>query len=65
MAKKITYSEAFAELETILESLETNEEFNPDLVTKQVNRAAQLLEICKKQLGEIDEDLEKLLEKLD
>lgn len=62
---KITYTEAVAELETILADLENNPEVNMDLISSKVKRAAQLIEFCKKQLHELDEELEKMLEALD
>ena len=65
MAKsKQTYNEAVAELEKILGELETNTEINMELISEKVKRAAILIEVCKKQLHEIDEELEKMLEYL-
>ena len=65
MAKsKQTYTEAVAELEKILSELESNTEINMELISEKVKRAASLIEICKKQLHEIDEELEKMLEGL-
>ena len=65
MAKsKKTYNEAVAELEKILGELETNTEINMELISEKVKRAAILIEVCKKQLHEIDEELEKMLENL-
>lgn len=64
MAKKLTYSEAVAELEKILAELDGNSEINMDLISGKVKRAAVLLDVCKKQLHEIDSDLEAMLENL-
>ena len=65
MAKsKQTYTEAVAELEKILGELESNAEINMEMISEKVKRAAVLIEICKKQLHEIDEELEKMLENL-
>ena len=61
---KQTYNEAVAELEKILGELETNTEINMELISEKVKRAAILIETCKKQLHEIDEELEKMLENL-
>jgi len=63
--KKISYTEAVAELETILVYLEQNSEVNMDVITEKVKRAASLMEICKKQLHELDSELEKLMSDLD
>ena len=65
MAKKLLYSDAVAELEKILAELDGNTEINMELISEKVKRAAVLLEVCKKQLHEIDTDVEKILENLD
>jgi len=58
---KLTYTEAVAELENILAELENNTEINMDLISEKVKRAAVLMEFCKKQLHQLDEDLEKIM----
>jgi len=63
--QKITYTEAVAELENILVELENNSEVNMDVISEKVKRAAVLMELCKKQLHELDRELEKMLEQLD
>jgi len=63
--QKITYTEAVAELETILAELENNSEVNMDVISEKVKRAAVLMDFCKKQLHELDTELEKMLEHLD
>ena len=63
--QKLTYTEAVAELEQILAELESNSEVNMDVISEKVKRAAVLMEFCKKQLHELDTDLEKMLEHLD
>lgn len=66
MAKsKTTYTDSVTELEKILAELENDSEINMEMISEKVKRAAQLLENCKKQLHEIDTDLEKILENLD
>jgi exodeoxyribonuclease VII small subunit len=62
---KLTYNEAVTELETILDELENNPEVNMDAISEKVKRAAVLMEICKKQLHDLDLDLEKIMENLD
>ena len=62
--QKITYTEAVAELENILVELENNSEVNMDVISEKVKRAAVLMELCKKQLHEMDDELEKLMEQL-
>lgn len=58
---KLTYTEAVAELENILAELENNAEINMDLISEKVKRAAVLMVFCKKQLHQLDEDLEKIM----
>ena len=62
---KLNYTESVAELEKILVELEQNSEINMDLISEKVKRAAVLMEFCKKQLHELDKELEKMLEQLD
>lgn len=63
--QKNTYTDAVSELETILHELENNQEVNMDLISEKIKRAAFLMEFCKKQLHELDVELEKMLEQLD
>jgi exodeoxyribonuclease VII small subunit len=62
---KLTYTEAVTELEQILAELESNSEINMDLIAEKVKRAAVLMEFCKKQLHELDEELEKMMTDLE
>jgi exodeoxyribonuclease VII small subunit len=63
--QKLTYNEALSELEQILAELENDNGLNMDVVSDKVKRAAALLEICKKQLHELDTELEKIMEQID
>ena len=62
---KLTYTEAVTELEAILAELENNSEVNMDMIAEKVKRAAVLMEICKKQLHDLDEELEKMMGNLE
>lgn len=62
--QKLTYTEAVAELQTILAGLENDTEINMDEISEKVKRAAFLLDFCKKQLHQLDTDMEKLIENL-
>ncbi len=62
---KLTYTEALTELETILAELESNSDVNMEIIAEKVKRAAALMEICKKQLHELDSELEKIINSLD
>jgi len=63
--QKPTYNEALTELEQILAELESENGLNMDAISEKVKRAAILLEICKKQLHELDSELEKIMEQID
>ena len=62
--KPITYTEAVTELETILEQLETNTDLNLESISDKVKRASELMIVCKKQLHELDKELDKIMEDL-
>ena len=61
----LTYTEAVTELEGILAELENNTDIHLELISAKVKRAAELMDFCKKQLHELDEELEKMIEELD
>jgi len=61
---KLSYTEAVDELESILAELENNPEVNMDVISEKVKRAAVLMDLCKKQLHEMDGELEKIMEQL-
>ena len=48
--KEIGYAEALAELEEILEGLE-EEDVDVDTLAEQVQRAAELIELCRERIG--------------
>ena len=62
---ELTYNVATAELQTILAELEdTTIEVNIEDLNNKIKRASELIAFCKKQLREIDEELEKIMETL-
>ena len=65
MAKKTTlsYSDAIAELETIVNKLQNNE-YEIDELQKCTTRSLVLLKFCKSKLFETDEALQKILAEL-
>ena len=65
MAKKTTlsYSDAIAELETIVNKLQNNE-YEIDELQKCTTRSLELLKFCKSKLFETDEALQKILAEL-
>lgn len=64
MAKKtISYNEAMAEIEQVIQQIE-NDELDVDLLSVKVKRVAQLIEICKDKLYKTEEEVEEILKGL-
>lgn len=57
---KIGYSEAIAEIETILEKF-NSEEFDVDVLAEYVKRATELIKLCKEKLRKAEEDVSAIL----
>lgn len=59
----MSYNESMQEVEKILSSLEKE---NPDIddLSKDVKRAVELLQECKKKLFDTDEEIKKVFEDL-
>ena len=64
MGKEITYSEAIAEIEEILEKIESGE-LDVNGLTEKVKRVADLLDICKKKLKTTETEIQKVIEGLE
>jgi exodeoxyribonuclease VII small subunit len=62
--KNISYSEAFNELNKILENIE-NGELDVDDLTTNVKKASELIKLCKKKLYDTEVEVEKILEDLE
>lgn len=62
--KKISYSEALAELENILAALRS-ESCDVDTLAERTRRAAELLAECRQRLTMTEEELSKVLADLD
>lgn len=63
-AKKISYSEAMAEIEEILEKIE-NEELDVDELAEKVKRVSTLLKTCKDKLTKTNEQVETILKEME
>ncbi len=59
MSKKLSYDSAYAELNKILASLQSDE-VSLDEISDKLKRAAELSTFCKSKLRSIEEDLEKI-----
>lgn len=63
-SKKITYNEAMAEIEEVLEKIE-NEELDVDELAEKVQRVSVLLKICKDKLQKTNEQVEQVLKEME
>lgn len=57
---KITYAQAIAEVEQILERF-NNEHMNVDELGAQVKRAAELIRLCKERLRKAEKEVDEAL----
>ncbi|OYD45682.1 exodeoxyribonuclease VII small subunit [Sphingobacterium cellulitidis] len=64
MTNKYTYKDAFEELQAIVSDIESGD-IAVDELTEKINRASELLSICKAKLTASEEEVEKLLQKLE
>lgn len=62
--KKISYKEAVAEIEEILEKIE-HEDYDVDELTEKVKRVSLLLKICKDKLTQTNEQVEQILKEIE
>ncbi|MEP6260377.1 MAG: exodeoxyribonuclease VII small subunit [Gillisia sp.] len=63
MGKKITYTEAFAELQEIVTEIE-NEEIGIDLLESRIKRASELLKICRDKLYKTEKSVTDILKEI-
>lgn len=64
MGNKITYSEAFAELQQIVSEME-NSEIGIDLLDAKVKRASALLKICRDKLFKTEQEVLETLKAIE
>lgn len=62
--KKISYNEAYSQLQEILEKIESGE-LDVDALTKNVKKAAELIKLCRSKLYDTEAEIEKILEDLE
>jgi exodeoxyribonuclease VII small subunit len=58
---EISYKDAVREIEEIISKIESGE-LNVDQLTDKVKRASLLLNICKKKLKTVDEEISRIIE---
>ena len=61
---KITYQDAFDELQNIVSEIEEGD-ISVDQLSEKVKRASYLIRICKSKLTSTEEDINKILKDLD
>lgn len=65
MAKEeIKYEEALDRLERIVKQME-NDELDIDVMGEQLRQAQKLIKLCKDKLTKADNEIKKILEKID
>ena len=63
MENKITYTEAFDELQEIVNEMEDSK-ISVDDLDKKIKRAATLLKVCKDKLFKTEENVQKILDEI-
>ena len=58
--KELSYAEAIAEVEKILEGFD-NEEYDVDLLLEKVKRATELIRLCRQKLRKAEEEVAEVL----
>lgn len=64
MSEKISYTEAFDELKSLIQDIEDGE-ISVDELSIKVKRASVLLKICKEKLTSTEEDVNQILKELE
>ena len=64
MNEEITYTQAFEELQAIVEEIE-NGQISVDELSEKVKRATVLIKICKTRLTTTEEDVKQILKEIE
>jgi len=64
MENKLTYTEAIAELEQIVEEIE-NEDISVDDLSEKVKRASELIRLCKAKLTKTEQEVNEVLKEIE
>lgn len=59
--KKITYTEAYEELQQLVKKME-NADIPVDELTQSLERASQLIRICKEKLTKTESEVNRIME---
>jgi exodeoxyribonuclease VII small subunit len=63
-SRQLTYSQAWKELEEIINEIES-EEINVDVLTEKVKRASCLIKFCKGRLRNTEDEVKKIISEID
>jgi len=63
MENNYTYTDAFSELEQIVQEIETGNN-NIDVLSEKIKRASLLIQVCRAQLTSTEEEVNLLLKNL-
>ncbi|MBO4481007.1 MAG: exodeoxyribonuclease VII small subunit [Bacteroidales bacterium] len=58
----MSYTDAYQELQEIVQKME-NADISVDELSKKIERASQLIQICKDKLTKTEEEINQLIEK--
>ncbi len=64
MTKKMSYDEAFNELQALVNEIESGK-ISIDQLSDKVKKASELIHICKTKLSTTEEDVKNILKKLE
>ncbi|MCS6982307.1 MAG: exodeoxyribonuclease VII small subunit [Flavobacteriales bacterium] len=64
MSENLSYTEAFAELQRIVQEIEQGQ-ISVDELSAKVKRAAQLIQLCREKLATTEEDVNQILRELE
>jgi len=64
MSEKITYTQAFEELQAIVEEIEKGQ-ISVDELSEKVKRATFLIKLCQNRLNTTEEDVKQILKELE
>lgn len=63
MAKELTYTEAFEQLQEIVQKME-NADISVDELSDNIKKATQLIKICKDKLTKTEQEVNKTIDEL-
>lgn len=63
MSNKMTYTDAYEELQQIVNDIEDGE-ITVDVLSEKVKRASELIKVCKEMLTATEKDVKKILDDL-